>query len=388
MTRAVLVDFGGELPAIPVDALPAANAQEARNLFAGSQDFRPLREDVAVAACPLNTRTLYRMQRRAQGGFHGLDDAGEGWLLTTVEVDYVRGQVDDDATERTYFTSPDWFTPGAFDLSSVGSPRQLGVPAPAELVATAAQERKPFLRDDAEKALTGIARQVRDAVIDCTVDPRTGPFAQRAARYSDYAPSGGVAGTATLTPRNGPKSNYKMGPTEEIAGYLPERYRDQYATLWAVRSLSDLTALFGATVIPQIGVVIGSGSIVAVPLVCLPPSWIPDVGDPLAPGEAMFIRRMRAVQNPKDDTALFDGGELENLAQVFIAGSRMANRVPELVRQLDDVTREFSQLILNTPLPTGQATPRPVEPVKPGVPQYTYGTPTFGGGGTGEEGGP
>ena len=378
MTRVLLETFGGEMPALQVDALPATAAQEAVNLFAGSTDFRPLHEDVTVAACPTGTRTIYRTQRRSGGGFHGVDDEASGWMVHSTERSYVRGQVDDDATERTYVTDNTVGPyPQAFDLSSAGSPRRLGVPAPAKLTTTLKEGDPPFLRADAEEATSAIAQAVRSALIECTIDPRAGVAQQRASRYKNFVPSGGVPGAATLTPRNGPKSNYKMGPTEEIESHLPESYRDHHATLWAVRPISELSAIFGPTVAARLGVVLGTVS--AMPLVCLPPSWLAEAPDPDNPGRYLFETRMRAIKNPRDLTQpLFDEGEIVNMNQVFIAGGRMSERVPELIRQLDDVTREFSALVLDTPTPPA-TTPRPVEPTKPTVPQYVDNTSDPGG---------
>ena len=57
MTRTVLEDFGGEMPAVPVDALPPAAAQESLNLFAGSPRQLgvppPAKIELAVVRCAL-----------------------------------------------------------------------------------------------------------------------------------------------------------------------------------------------------------------------------------------------------------------------------------------------------------------------------------------------
>lgn len=385
MTRTVLEDFGGEMPAVPVDALPPAAAQESLNLFAGSREFRPLKGDVAVTGCGSDTRTLYRPQRAPGGGFYGVDNEAAGWLASATARSYVRGQINDDATERTYFTdSAPGTRPRAFDLSSIGAPRQLGVPPPAKIELAVVKERTPFLRQDAEKATVAVAEAVRDAIIECTTDPRGTVAQQRAARYKNFVPSGGVPGASTLTPRNGPQSNYGMGPTEEIASYLPESYRTQHATLWAVRPIGDLQALFGPAVVSKLGVVIAG--VVAMPIVCMPLSYQPEAPDPAVAGRYLLETRLRAINNPKDSppTPLFSEGELANLLETFVVGSRMATRVPELLRQLDDAVREFSDLVLNTPKPAPTVA-RPVEPIKPTVPQYIE--TIFQGGGGSDPGG-
>lgn len=123
--------FGGEMPSISSRNLPASAARTSKNLLLSLAEFRPLSNDAVVAAAPAGTRTLYRMAREAGGDFNS--DPSTGWITATSDRSYVKGQIDDELTERTYVTFDDGSAkPRAINAS--GADRVLGVPRPTKLV--------------------------------------------------------------------------------------------------------------------------------------------------------------------------------------------------------------------------------------------------------------
>jgi hypothetical protein len=138
-------NFGGELPRVSPRVLPVGAAQINSNLLATSSEFRPLQEDSAVAMGASNAKTLYRLSRDAIGALRTGD--ATGWIAETADKNYVKGQINDDATERTYVT----FNAGSAAprvIDALGANRLLGVPAPASATATLNQV-KSFTREDA-----------------------------------------------------------------------------------------------------------------------------------------------------------------------------------------------------------------------------------------------
>ena len=127
-----IAEVGGIRPSVDTSKLEDREAVRAENVNLRFGDIRPQNADsVAVAATAIsNPLTIYRFQRVSGGAFN--TDPSTGWVVKAGDIDYVRGQIFDDTTERTYYTGDG--APKATDLT--GAVRQLGVPAPAEPVAT------------------------------------------------------------------------------------------------------------------------------------------------------------------------------------------------------------------------------------------------------------
>lgn len=126
--RAVITSFGGILPALKPRALPADAAQDNRNLLASVPDFRPLATDLNVAVSgTANPKTLYRLDRKADGSFN--TDMSTGWVVNAATVSYVKGPINNDTTERTYYTFDDGSAAPRW-LDATGTDRILGVPQP------------------------------------------------------------------------------------------------------------------------------------------------------------------------------------------------------------------------------------------------------------------
>ena len=96
-----------------------------QNTFSRFGDLRPVKTDAEVASGAVaNAKTQYRMSRKPDGS--SFADGTTGWKTSAGLVNYVRGPVAGDSTERTYYTGDG--APKATNLAGVI--RALGVPEP------------------------------------------------------------------------------------------------------------------------------------------------------------------------------------------------------------------------------------------------------------------
>ena len=166
--------FGGLVPRVSPRALPAGAAQRYENLLATSTEMRPLPGDKTVAAGLAGARTLYRWGRTPAGALRTGDT--DGWLSDVDDKSYVKGQLNDDATERTVVTWNDGAQPPRV-IDAKGADRPLGVPAPPQL-STAHNAVDEFTRDEAlawvdEELVPAIVEALRTALAEARVDGTT-----------------------------------------------------------------------------------------------------------------------------------------------------------------------------------------------------------------------
>ncbi len=152
---------GGVYPAMSARDLGVNDAQVAVNLLALADEFRPLANDTVVVASSgvSNPQTIYRLSRVAGGGFS--TNMTTGWRVHADPVYYVKGQINDEATERTYYTTAS-AAPRATDSS--GQDRQLGVPKPTTSPGVTVVATYTYTSDERDKDLIGSATAVRDAI--------------------------------------------------------------------------------------------------------------------------------------------------------------------------------------------------------------------------------
>ncbi|MEF9946784.1 MAG: hypothetical protein RR800_00325 [Comamonas sp.] len=151
MTALKISSFVGEAPSLSGRGLAGSFARHNHNLYLAANDFRPLQGDKVHSACPPGTLTLYRFHRNALGQV--VPDPLAPLLAYPERRSLAKGQVNDEATERTYMT---------FDLGEQaprviniqGDNRLLGVARPRapELVANVVDE---FTPDEAKTWLYG-----------------------------------------------------------------------------------------------------------------------------------------------------------------------------------------------------------------------------------------
>jgi len=123
--------FGGEYPSVSARLLPPGSAAVARNILAQTNEFRPLKTDLVVASSTSGNKTLYRMARDVSGDY--TDNPALNWISNSAVVNYVRGQNDDDRTERTYYSYQDGLQ-APLVMTVDGATRTLGIPAPSKPV--------------------------------------------------------------------------------------------------------------------------------------------------------------------------------------------------------------------------------------------------------------
>lgn len=236
MTVLRIADFGGEFPMTPALRLPATAAQRAQNLFAAITEFRPLAWDTVATTVAPGSRTIYRLAR-SSGGFN--TDMSTGWIVQPGLAHYVKGPINDEATERTYYTT-DNSAPMVTDVS--GATRMLGVPKPTTNPTVAVTAVQTYTLDDKDKDIQAGTTKIRDIIAANRVAGWVGapvtaagvdnsfllPSASRsmAARTYLLDPAGGIADAYTSLP--GPQYAWVMDPT--VGGYEKNgRWVVQYA---------------------------------------------------------------------------------------------------------------------------------------------------------------
>ena len=177
MAKIRLADFGGEMPSVSSRMLPPNAARTNKNLLATTHEFRPLKSDGAAATSAVsNPKTIYRMSRDSSGAFN--TNMATGWVANSAVINYVKGQIDDDLTERTYYSFNDGVTPPRV-VNAKGDDRQLGVPIPASITATLNQGSS-FTREDGSAWATqtlvpAIVLAIKDSIIESPSAARMGP---------------------------------------------------------------------------------------------------------------------------------------------------------------------------------------------------------------------
>ena len=155
--------FAGLAPSISDRNRGVAFAATANNLFAPTQEFRPLAADttLGVTLAVNNPVTLYKRNRTTAGGAFSTEE--QGWYSAAGRVSLVKGQIDDDETERTYFTYDDGSNiPYVSDVSIT---KPLGVTPPAVAPTVTHNIVYKYTTAEDTAARRSIPLKLRDAVI-------------------------------------------------------------------------------------------------------------------------------------------------------------------------------------------------------------------------------
>jgi hypothetical protein len=165
---------GGIMPAFAARDLPDAAAQVAENILARAPDFRPLADDTNVATSGVSAPlTLYRLARKADGTFNS--DVSTGWITNAQVVNYVKGALDDDASERTAYTFGNGSAPPrVMDVN--GADRLLGVPAPTAKATVTLVEVDELTTEEASQAAADIPQQVATLIREYATISWLGPM--------------------------------------------------------------------------------------------------------------------------------------------------------------------------------------------------------------------
>lgn len=199
MSVVKITQIGSVRPSVHPRALANDDAQAVRNLLARTNEFRPLGTDVQVATSAVaNPQLLYRMPRKADGSLNS--DMSQGWITSGHVTNYARGQLDDNTTERTYYTRADGSEPPRV-LDATGQDRQLGVPAmttpPVAQVQTVysfTEEQKRIENGQAQQLVVQMAEAHAQPAL---VGPVFGGSVWTISRLAD--PNGPIIGEDPLT---------------------------------------------------------------------------------------------------------------------------------------------------------------------------------------------
>lgn len=189
-----VTNFGGLKPRASARALPADAAQTAHNLQANTREFRPLATDTQVIANTTltNPLTIFRLQRNADGSLNTDFTDLTKWKVYAGRRSFVKAQVNNDTTDRHYYSYDDG-TAAPRALDSSGNDRQLGVPAPTAAPIVTVNEVDEFTSEDRAGAL-----QTALAVAVAAVKTSATPVWRGAAD-----PGSGTTGYLNRTAANG-----------------------------------------------------------------------------------------------------------------------------------------------------------------------------------------
>jgi hypothetical protein len=157
--------FGGLVPRSHARELPDDAAQTATNLEAGTREFRPLAEDTTVVSPSGVTDpvTIWRLQRNADGSLNTVFTSSSNWRVSARETSAAKGQLNDDLTDRHYYTYNDAAEPPRW-LDATGKDRQLGVPAPTSAPTVVVNEVDEYTPEDRNADLEATRTEVLNAI--------------------------------------------------------------------------------------------------------------------------------------------------------------------------------------------------------------------------------
>ena len=317
--------FGGQVPRVSPRALPAGAAQRYENLLATANELRPLLGDKTVAAGQAGARTLYRLGRTPAGALRTGDT--DGWLADADDKSYVKGQLNDDATERTAVTWNDGTQPPRV-IDATGADRLLGVPAPASVGVTA-NIVDEFTRDEA-------LAWVDEALVPALVEKLLAALAE--ARVADGKP---VAGSYSLFGKD----------------VRPDK---PWLVEWGIGiSAAQQQKLDGPELEGR-----ASGAVWLLPIELLP--YWGRVANKQALEDALGL-----IENPESGEQIFTAAQLttlaNGLAKLFDPDGDSIKAQREA---LDKLGKDFDVLMVAAASAAAATYPRPVEPTKPNVPAY------------------
>jgi len=339
MTTYKLTLFAGEAPSVSDRALGANFARENANLFLPSGEFWPLADDRLHSACLPGTLTMHRFHRDAAGAVIRNPDAPIRSYAK--ELSFVKGQINDEATERTYLTTNDGSErPRVVDLR--GSDRLLGVVRPVK-PAVVAQVVDEFTAEEARTFLFGeFAELIRQDLLAAVVQHEGN---QEAIRWD-----------ASGTSYAGVSSHFGLTLSSAVgAGAEPSNLYALVSAERAAATSMDMTALGG----------VRTATGWAVPVAAMPYSYPFRRADLV---EALQQHVFPDTAGERAGETIFTAAQADKIADLVektvAPGAECANWRGEL----DKLVKEFAELALSKAWSApGSA---PVKPAQPSVPQW------------------
>ena len=158
MSTINITAFGGEMPSVSARQLGPSAAKVNSNLLLTASDFRPLANNRQVTSG--SGETLYKHNRKANGALE--DSETGGWVTNAQSANYVKSQVDDDLTDRTYYSFNDGVTPPRV-MDVLGVDKPLGITPPAKPTVTVNSVAE-FSPSDREAGIEATKQAVASAI--------------------------------------------------------------------------------------------------------------------------------------------------------------------------------------------------------------------------------
>lgn len=341
MTLYKLNAFVGEAPSVSDRALGANFARDSFNLFLPSGEFRPLATDRRHSACVAGAKTLHRFGRDAAGEL--LQNPAAPIQSWAQELSLVKGQINDEATERTYQTTNDGSAPPRA-IDARGSDRLLGVVRPVKPTVTL-KVVDEFTAEEARTWLYGDFAEMVLADMLASAIPLAGNA--EAVRWDASGKS-----------YAGPASNHGLSLSTAVgAGASP-------GSLYALVSAERATACAMDTT--RLGA-IQTGSGWAVPVAALPFTY------PIrhaALVEALQLHEFPATAGERTGETVLTAAMAGKLAEMIEAAVAPGAECASWRNELDQLVQEFASLALSKSWGTPGAAP--VKPSEPKVAQYYF----------------
>lgn len=342
MTIYKLSAFPGEAPSVSDRALGTNFARDNFNLFLPSSEFWPLASDRRHGACVPGAKTLYRFSRDASGEL--IQNPAAPIRSWEQELSLVKGQINDEATERTYQTTNDGSAPPrALDVR--GNDRMLGVARPVRPI-VAVHVVDEFTAEEARTWLYGdFAELVRADLLATVVQHEGNPETIR------WDASGKAYAGAT--------SNYGLSLSTAVgAGAWA-------GNLYAVVSEARAKACEMDTT--RLGAIRTSGGW-AVPVAAMPYSY------PFRRAElvdALQLHEFPDTAGERSGETVLTAGQASKLADLLEAAVAPGAKCTNWRSELDKLIKEFADLSLTKAWATPGAAP--VKPSTPQGPQFNIG---------------
>lgn len=335
MTMLRFNNFGGEIPRLPARALPAGAGQVSSNLLATATEFRPLQADGVVSTATVGSKTLYRLSKDSSGALRTLDAAG--WIAETADKSYVKGQINDDGTERTYVTFNDGTQkPRAID--SIGADRMMGVPSPFYASATTVKGNS-FTSSDASDWASG------------TLVP------DLHAAFLTSLPSAAVSGNQISSRVN---ASVPVAGAYSLYGMAQNTARPWMAERVLALATAKAAGLNDPTIEPTL-----TGSTLSISVLCLP-FW------GKVANTSTLSTSIRMMKSPRDGSQLFTDPQIAVIVAGLVAHFDPDDSIVKPLRTALDAQVKAINAAIDFVLSPASLASAPVSPVKPSIPEFAY----------------
>lgn len=338
MTTYKLNTFQGEAPSVSDRALSGNFARVNSNLFLPSPEFWPLSTDKRHSSCVAGTLTLHRFHRDSSGAV--IQDPTAPIRSYAKELSFVKGQINDEATERTYYTTDDGSVrPRTIDAR--GADRLLGVVRPIKPIVEA-KVVDEFTPDEARVWVFGdLAEMVKADILRNVIKHESNQIA--------------VRWDGTGKSYSGVSTNHGLSLSTNVNGnpqYL-------YAIVSAARAKSTGLDATRLSALP-------SGDGFAIPVSAMPYSYPFRDGDLV---QALQLHEFPDIAGSRSGETVFTPAQAGDLADAIKAYTAPGSECASWRNELNTLVKEFSDVALSKSWTNAGAAP--VKPVLPTVAQWS-----------------